>query len=175
MRTVRFFIALQRESGLAQSDEFSQSNVCFYGACPLRPQRIATGPVTGWTARLHPKEALPRQARTLQQSGSLAEHRERHVVVEHRLARLMQFRIRQAHDFGRVAIRSRLYLAAKVELTGKSGRIPAPELPSPITASLGLRQFWSLTLLESVLLPQAPGFRAEDANIHIVPLENKQL
>ena len=93
----------------------------------------------------------------------------------HRLAWLMQFRIRQAHDFGRVAIRSPLYLAAKVELTGKSGRIPAPELPSPITASLGLRQFWSLTLLESVSLPQSPAFGAEDASIHVAPLEDKQL
>ena len=107
--------------------------------------------------RLHLQEAPLRQAPAFRQSGALAGHRERRVVVEHRLARLIQFGIRQAHDFGRMAIRSRLYLAAKVALTGKSGRVQAPELPSSITALLGLRQFWSLTLLE------------------IAPIEDKQL
>ena len=175
MRTVRLLIALQRESGLALKHWILAEEWLFLWSMPAATPTHRDGTCYGVDSEITPEGSLARQARALQQSGSLAEHRERHVVVEHRLARLMQFRIRQAHDFGRVAIRSRLYLAAKVALTGKSGRIPAPELPSSITASLGLRQFWSLTLLESVLLPQSPGFRAEDQRIHIVPLENKQL
>ena len=39
--------------------------------------------------QLHPQEALLQQARALQQSEVFAEYRQRRVVVEHRLARLV--------------------------------------------------------------------------------------
>ena len=51
---------------------------------------------TGRTVRLHPQEALLQQARALQHSEGFAEYRQRRVVVEHRLARLVQLGIRQS-------------------------------------------------------------------------------
>ena len=54
------------------------------------------------------------QARALQQSEAFAGYRHRRVVVEHRLARLVQLGIRQARYFGRVKTGFQLYLAATV-------------------------------------------------------------
>ena len=54
------------------------------------------------------------QARALQQSEAFAEYRQRRVVVEHRLARLVQLGIRQSRYFGRIKTRFQLYLAATV-------------------------------------------------------------
>ena len=54
------------------------------------------------------------QARARQQSEAFAEYRQRRVVVEHRLARLVQLGIRQARYFGRVKTKFQLYLAATV-------------------------------------------------------------
>ena len=51
--------------------------------------------VRGGRSRLHPQEALLQQARALQHSEAFAEYRQRRVVVEHRLARLVQLGIRQ--------------------------------------------------------------------------------
>ena len=80
------------------------------------------------------------QARALQQSEAFAGHRQRRVVVvEHRLARLVQLGIRQSRYFGRVKTRFQLYLAATVAnltlVAAKAGRptpaaIPAPAAPS---------------------------------------------
>ena len=71
------------------------------GVCPLRSQCLAAKPGTGRTVQLHPQEALLQQARALQQSEAFAEYRQRRVVVEHRLARLVQLGIRQSRYFGR--------------------------------------------------------------------------
>ena len=46
--------------------------------------------------QLHPQEALLQQARALQRSEAFGEYRQRRVVVEHRLALLVQLGIRQA-------------------------------------------------------------------------------
>ena len=54
------------------------------------------------------------QARALEQSEAFAGYRQRRVVVEHRLARLVQLGIRQARYFGRVKTKFQLYLAATV-------------------------------------------------------------
>ena len=64
--------------------------------------------------QLHPQEALLQQVRALQQSEALSEYRQRRVVVEHRLARLVQLGIRQSRYFGRIKTRFQLYLAATV-------------------------------------------------------------
>ena len=64
--------------------------------------------------QLHPQEALLQQARALQQSEAFGEYRQRRVVVEHRLARLVQLGIRQSRYFGRATTKSQLYLAATV-------------------------------------------------------------
>ena len=82
------------------------------GVCPLRTQCVAAAPGTGRTVQLHPQEALLQQARALQQSEAFGEYRQRRVVVEHRLARLVQLGIRQARYFGRAKTRFQLYLAA---------------------------------------------------------------
>ena len=84
------------------------------GVCPLRTQCVAAAPGTGRTVQLHPQEALLQQARALQQSEAFGEYRQRRVVVEHRLARLVQLGIRQSRYFGRVKTRFQLYLAATV-------------------------------------------------------------
>ena len=76
------------------------------GVCPLRPQCVAGSSGLGRTVQLHPQEALLQQARVLQQSEAFAGYRQRRVVVEHRLARLVQLGIRQARYFGRVKTRS---------------------------------------------------------------------
>ena len=68
----------------------------------------------GRTVQLHPQEALLQQARALQQSEAFSEYRQRRVVVEHRLARLVQLGIRQSRYFGRAKTRFQLYLAATV-------------------------------------------------------------
>ena len=72
------------------------------GVCPLRPRCMAGSSGMGRTVQLHPQEALLQEARALQQSEAFAGYRQRRVVVEHRLARLVQLGIRQARYFGRV-------------------------------------------------------------------------
>ena len=75
---------------------------------------MAAAPGTGRTVQLHPQEALLQQARALQQSEAFGEYRQRRVVVEHRLARLVQLGIRQSRYFGRAKTKFQLYLAATV-------------------------------------------------------------
>ena len=84
------------------------------GVCPLRPQCVAGSSGMGRTVQLHPQEALLQQARALQQSEAFAGYRRWRVVVEHRLARLMQLGIRQARYLGRAKTRFQLYLGATV-------------------------------------------------------------
>ena len=104
------------------------------GVCPLRTQCVAAAPGTGRTVQLHPQEALLQPARALQQSEAFGEYRQRRVVVEHWLARLVQLGIRQSRYFGRIKTRFQLYLAAtvanltlvaaKAGLTGETGSGP---------------------------------------------------
>ena len=95
------------------------------GACPLRPRCVAGSSGKGRTVQLHPQEALLQQARAMQQSEAFAAYRKWRVVVEHRLARLVQLGIRQARYFGRTKTRFQLYLAATVAnltlVAGKAG------------------------------------------------------
>ena len=131
--------------------------------------------------QLHPQEALLQQARALQQSGAFTEYSRRRVVVEHRLARLVQLGIRQARYFGRAKTRFQLYLAATVAnltlLAGKAGLTPntgsGSNVVSVIVADIADSaantgaawpgQIWTLTVLASAWLPKSPfpnrGFR----------------
>ena len=84
------------------------------GACPLRPQCVAARPGIGRTVRLHPQEALLQEARALQKSPAFTEYRQLRVVVEHRLARLVQLGIREARYCGRAKTKCQLYMAATV-------------------------------------------------------------
>ena len=139
------------------------------GVCPLRSQCVAAKPGTGRTVQLHPQEALLQQARALQRSEAFAEYRQRRVVVEHRLARLVQLGIRQSRYFGRVKTRFQLYLAATVaNLTLVAAKAGLPEdtgsgpsavsvqvagMVNPAAAWLG--QISTLTLLAAALLTKS--------------------
>ena len=113
------------------------------------------------------------QARALQQSEAFAGYRQRRVVVEHRLARLVQLGIRQARYFGRTKTRFQLYLAATVaNLTlvagkdGLTGNIGAAAIgdraacadtgsAAAIFGAIRLGQIWPLALLAPAFLPKA--------------------
>ena len=153
------------------------------GVCPLRTQCGAAAPGTGRTVQLHPQEALLQQARALQQSEAFGEYRQRRVVVEHRLARLVQLGICQSRYFGRAKTKFQLYLAAtvanltlvaaKAGLTGETGS--GPSAGSALAAAMGnsaanskaawLGQNWALILLAADLLPKSlfptRGFRPD--------------
>ena len=146
------------------------------GVCPLRPECIAAQGRPGRRVLIHPQEALLQQARALQQSAAYDEYRARRVVVEHRLARLVQLGIRQARYFGRVKTRFQLYLAAtvanltlvagKIGLSGSTGggtaghRVVLNDVLAVVAnaaanfSAVRLGQLWSLILFVSALLPQ---------------------
>ena len=146
------------------------------GVCPLRSQCIAAKGRKGRRVLIHPQEALLQQARALQQSADYDEYRVRRVVVEHRLARLVQLGIRQARYFGRVKTKFQLYLAAtvanltlvlgKIGLSGSTGggaaghRVVRNDVRAVVAnaaanfSAVRLGQLWSLILFVSALLPQ---------------------
>ena len=143
--------------------------VCWAG--PLRSQCIAAKGRRGRRVLIHPQEA-----RALQRSAAYDWYRARRVVVEHRLARLVQLGIRQSRYFGRVKTKFQVYLAATVaNLTLVAGKIgcsggtgggaagyrvvlnDALAVVANAAANSGavrLGQLWSLILLTSALLPQ---------------------
>ena len=140
------------------------------GVCPLRPQCLAAKPGTGRTVRLHPQEALLQQARALQQSEAFAEYRQRRVVVEHRLARLVQLGIRQSRYFGRSKTRFQLLLAAtvanltlvaaKAGMTGDTDHGPNALVTGIVDSAANASAAWlglilTLTLLASALLSKS--------------------
>ena len=150
--------------------------------CPLRSQCIAAKGRKGRRVLIHPQEGLLQEARALQQSAAYDEYRARRVVVEHRLARLVQLGIRQSRYFGRVKTRFQLYLAAtvanltlvagKIELSDSVGggkptgagpqcqsSVPSSggssgmsSTPHAVAATAWLGQIRTLTLLVSALL-----------------------
>ena len=94
------------------------------GACSLRERCVAAGEGKGRTVSLHPQEALLQQARVLQSSDDFGQYRQRRVVVEHRLARLVQLGMRQARYFGRTKTLFQLLMAAAVaNLTLVAGKV----------------------------------------------------
>ena len=102
------------------------------GACPLKERCVGSGKGSGRTVSLHPQEALLQWARALQRSEGYSDYRQRRMVVEHRLARLVQLGVRQARYLGRTKTLFQLLMAATVaNLTlvagkvGKMGGIPA--------------------------------------------------
>ena len=142
------------------------------GACPLRPRCVAGSSGLGRTVQLHPQEALLQQAHARQQSEAFNEYRQRRVVVEHRLARLVQLGIRQARYFGRAKTKLQLYLAATVanltlvaskaglpEDTGGASKVGSALRAGTIHSTVDfiparLCQIWALALLTSASLPK---------------------
>ena len=147
------------------------------GVCPLRSQCIAAQGRQGRRVLIHPQESMLQQARALQQSADYDEYRARRVVVEHRLARLVQLGIRQARYFGRVKTTFQLYLAAtvanltlvagKIGLLGSTGggaaghRVVRNDVRAVVANAaanfsvIRLGQLWSLIWLTSALLPKS--------------------
>ena len=141
-------------------------------ACPLRSQCIAAEGRKGRRVLIHPQEALPQQARALQQSAGYDQYWKRRVVVAHRLARLVQLGIRQARYSGRARTKFQLCLAATVAnltlVAGKlglregKGIVPGVSRAMPArNASHGVDfnavrrwSIWPLTLLISASLLQ---------------------
>ena len=112
--------------------------------CPLRSQCISGTSGAGRTVQLHPQEGLFQEARALQKSPAFAQYSQLRVVVEHRLARLVQLGIRQARYFGRVKTKFQLHLAATVAnltlLANQTGVVSDPgDAPDSIvtTAPIG--------------------------------------
>ena len=112
-------------TGRTYKQEGFRFDAAVCGACPLRPQCTSAKSGVGRTVRLHPQEALLQEARALQQSAGYNQYRQRRVVAEHRLARLVQLGVRQSRYFGRAKTKFQLYLAATVAnltlLTDKIG------------------------------------------------------
>ena len=119
---------------------------------------------------MHPQEALLQQARALQQSEAFAEYRKRRVVVEHRLARLVQLGIRQSRYFGRIKTRFQLYLAAtvanltlvaaKAGMTGDTDHGPNALVTGIVDSAANASAAWlglilTLTLLAPALLSKS--------------------
>ena len=146
------------------------------GVCPLRTRCVAAATRTGRTVQLHPQEALLQQARALQQSEAFGEYRQRRMVVEHRLTRMVQLEIRQSRYFGRAKTKFQLYLAAtvadltlvagKLRRSGRAGGGPTghsvvlnilPSVVANATASFSavrLGLLWPVILLTPALLPK---------------------
>ena len=125
------------------------------GACPLRERCVGSGKGSGRTVSLHPQEAILQRARALQKSEGYAEYRQRRVVVEHRLARLVQLGVRQARYFGRTKTLFQLLMASTVaNLTlvagkvGLMGGIPAiiDYRPSHFSLAVISTTWWSAIL-----------------------------
>ena len=152
-----------------QAFQFDGSDGSECMTCPLRPQCISAKGRKGRWVLIHPQEALLQQARALQQSAGYDEYRARRVVVEHRLARLVQLGIRQSRYFGRAKTKFQLYLAAtvanltlvaaKAGLTGETGSGPSDgsaQVAGTInSATAWLGQIWTLSLLVSALLTKS--------------------
>ena len=125
------------------------------GACPLKERCVGSGKGSGRTVSLHPQEALLQRARALQKSEGYTEYRQRRVVVEHRLARLVQLGVRQARYFGRTKTLFQLLMASTVaNLTlvagkvGLMGGIPATidYRPSHFSLAVISTAWWSAIL-----------------------------
>ena len=107
------------------------------------------------------------QARALQQSEAFGEYRQRRVVVEHRLARLVQLGIRQSRYFGRAKTKVQLYLAATVAnltlVAAKAGLPAGPGCGSSV-GSQGVRR----TLRSSPGLLQGVTDPALGEHLHLI-------
>lgn len=96
-------------------------------ACPRYGECVTGKRRPGRQITLHPQEAKLQAARAFEQTEYFQEQYCQRVVVEHRIARLIQLGMRQARYFGRAKTRLQLFLAATVaNLTLLAGRGVAP-------------------------------------------------
>jgi IS5 family transposase/transposase len=96
-------------------------------ACPRSGECVTGKRRPGRQITLHPQEAKLQAARAFEQTEYFQEQYRQRVVVEHRLARLIQLGMRQARSFGRAKTQVQFLLAATVaNLTLLAGRGAAP-------------------------------------------------
>jgi transposase len=113
------------------------ADVC--SLCPLRSDCVKAKGHQGRTIRVHPQERLLQEARALQLSPAFEEYRQVRQVAEHRLARLVQLGIRQAHHFGRRKTLFQLLMAATVAnltlIATKTGQMISKGNPSRLCSA----------------------------------------
>jgi transposase len=94
-------------------------------ACPRYSDCVNDKRRRGRFVQLHPDEARLQAARALERTDYFREQYRQRVIVEHRIARLVQLGVRQARYFGRAKTRFQLLMAATVAnltlLTSKAG------------------------------------------------------
>jgi len=83
-------------------------------ACPRYAECVTDKRRRGRFITLHPDEELLQQARALEKTEYFREQYRQRVVVEHRIARLVQLGIRQSRFFGPAKTRFQLLMAATV-------------------------------------------------------------
>lgn len=124
--------------------------------CPRRSECYSEQCKGGRTITLHPDEARLQTARALEQTEYFREQYRRRVVVEHRIARLVQLGIRQSRYFGRAKTRFQVMMAATVaNLTLVAGALASERVP---------RGLWRVLLslggsLRALLSPLGLGWR----------------
>ena len=100
-----------RSAGEGQGGRFQFADATCQ-SCPLRAQCVrGQGPRT---ISIQAEEALQQQARAHNQTEAGRKTLQQRVVVEHRLARLVQLGIRQSRYFGRTKTRLQVMMAAMV-------------------------------------------------------------
>jgi hypothetical protein len=94
-------------------------------ACPRYADCVRDQRRRGRFVQLHAEEARLQAARALERTDYFREQYRQRLVVEHRIARLVQLGVRQARYFGRAKTRFQLLMAATVAnltlLAGKAG------------------------------------------------------
>lgn len=144
------FSLISATSGLAGKKEKRKRFTCdakSCSSCALRSQCV-TG-IAPRAITLHPQEHLLREAREFQRSAAFRKEYPLRMVVEHRIARLVQLGIRKSRYFGRRKTLFPLLMAAAVaNLT----LLASPTSPMATPASSFLVVTLSLALL--FLLPE---------------------
>lgn len=87
-----------------------EAKIC--SACPLRPKCVTGSAPRSVT--LHPQEQLLREARRFQRTDEFREKYSVRVLIEHRIARLVQLGIRKSRYFGRRKTLFQVLMAATV-------------------------------------------------------------
>lgn len=107
-------------------------------ACPVRAQCMKN-PDHGRTINVHPQEHHYQKARAYQKTDAFTEDIQARQTVEHRIARLMQLKMRKSKFFGRAKALFQLAMAATVAnitLTFKISRKTSKKTRKPTSFSL---------------------------------------
>ena len=90
-----------RRDGTKQHAKVFKFDAALCTPCPFYEQCVSSSKGRGRTIVVHAEEALLQQARAFQKTEAFKEQYRERIVVEHRIARLMQLGVRKARYFGR--------------------------------------------------------------------------